>query len=349
MARPWDRRRGRVNAWQKFIKTNDEGSNAMSENGADRTGLLMCGHGSRDVDAIAEFERMTRAVRARATGYDVDHGYLEFARPMIRDGLEALKRRGVSRILALPGMLFAAGHVKNDIPWELNSFAADNPGIAVSYGRDLAIDPNLLRAAADRIEAALAHAADAEIERAETLLMVIGRGTSDPDANSNIAKVARMLWEGMGFGWAEIGFSGVAFPRVTQALERAVRLGFRRIVVFPYFLFTGVLVKRIYRETDAVAARHPEIEFIKADYLNDHPLVLDSFIERLAEIGRGANAMNCSLCKYRTQVIGYEADTGAPQAGHHHHVRGIGTDGDHHHDHDSNGHHHHHAHRHEPE
>ena len=80
----------------------------MNGNDVDRTGLLMCGHGSRDVDAIAEFERMTRAVRARLTGYEVDHGYLEFARPMIRDGLEALKRRGVSRILALPGM---------GIPW----------------------------------------------------------------------------------------------------------------------------------------------------------------------------------------------------------------------------------------
>src|SRR5271170_7923513 len=316
-------------------RTDDEGASAMSGNGVDRTGLLMCGHGSRDVDAIAEFERMTRAIRTRLTGYEVDHGYLEFARPMIRDGLEALKRRGVSRILALPGMLFAAGHVKNDIPWELNSFAVDNPAIAVSYGRDLAIDPNLLRAAADRIEAALDQAADPAIERADTLLMVIGRGTSDPDANSNIAKVARMLWEGMGFGWAEIGFSGVAFPRVAQALERAVRLGFRRIVVFPYFLFTGVLVKRIYSETDAVAARHPEIEFVKADYLNDHPLVLDSFVERIDEIGRGANAMNCGLCKYRTQMIGYETDAGAAQAGHHHHVRGIGTDADH-------GHHHHH-------
>ncbi|HUA50973.1 MAG TPA: sirohydrochlorin chelatase [Candidatus Sulfotelmatobacter sp.] len=317
-----------------------------------RTGILMCGHGSRDVDAIGEFEHMTRAIRARLTDYDVDHAYLEFARPVIRDGLEALKRRGAARILALPGMLFAAGHVKNDIPWELNSFAADNPGIAVEYGRDLAIDPWLLRAAADRIEAALgAHDETEAIERADTLLLVVGRGTSDPDANSNIAKVARMLWEGLGFGWAESGFSGVAFPRVTQALERSVKLGFRRIVVFPYFLFTGVLVKRIYGETDAVAARHPAIDFVKADYLNDHPLVLDSFVARVAEIDRGENAMNCRLCKYRERLIGYEADAGAAQAGHHHHVRGIGTDADHHdhehgHDHGHDHAHHDHAHGH---
>ena len=87
--------------------------------------------------------------------------------------------------------------------------------------------------------------------RAETLLVVVGRGTSDPDANSNVAKVTRMLWEGMGFGWAEMGYSGVTFPLVGPALEHAAKLGYRRIVVFPYFLFTGVLVKRIYDTTDA--------------------------------------------------------------------------------------------------
>jgi sirohydrochlorin cobaltochelatase len=317
----------------------------MKDNAAARTGILMCGHGSRDIDAIGEFEHMTRAIRARLGDYEVDHAFLEFARPVIRDGLEALKRRGVARILALPGMLFAAGHVKNDIPWELNSFAVDNPGIDIAYGRDLAIDPALLRAASDRIEAALALHDEAEtIERADTLLLVVGRGTSDPDANSNIAKVARMLWEGMGFGWAESAFSGVAFPRVTPALERVVRLGFRRIVVFPYFLFTGVLVKRIYVETDQVAAGHPAIDFVKADYLNDHPLVLDSFVARVAEIDRGENMMNCRLCKYRERVIGYEAEVGAAQAGHHHHVRGIGTDADHGHGHDRGHDHHHHHH-----
>ena len=84
--------------------------------------------------------------------------------------------------------------------------------------------------------------------------MVVGRGTSDSDANGNVAKVARMLWEGMGFAHAEIGYSGVAHPRTEVALERAAPLGFRRMIVFPYFLFTGVLVRRIYDAADAVAA-----------------------------------------------------------------------------------------------
>ena len=98
------------------------------------------------------------------------------------------------------------------------------------------------------------------------------------------------------------------------ALEHAARLGYRRIVVFPYFLFTGVLVKRIYAHTDMVAARHPDIQFVKAPYLNEHPLVLDAFADRVGEILAGTNVMNCQLCKYREQVLGFEDEVGLPQA-----------------------------------
>jgi sirohydrochlorin cobaltochelatase len=293
------------------------------------TAVLLCAHGSRDPDAIAEFERFAAMLRERVPTADFAVGYLEFARPTIRDGLAQLAARGARRIRALPAMLFAASHVKNDLPWEVNSFAAEHPALDVRLGRDLGIDPHLLRASAERIAAAETGVG----RRHDSLLVVAGRGTNDPDANSNVAKVARMLWEGMGFGWAETAFSGVAHPRVDRALERAACFGFRRIVVFPYFLFTGVLVKRIYAQTDAAARLFPEIEFVKADYLRDHPAVLDAFRERAAEIGEGSPVMNCQLCKYRTRIVGYEGDVGAPQAGHHHHVRGIGVDHAHDHPH----------------
>jgi len=140
----------------------------------------------------------------------------------------------------------------------------------------------------------------------------------------------------MGFGWAEAAFSGVAHPRVDAAIDRAARLGFRRVVVFPYFLFTGVLVKRIYDQTDQAAIRWPEIEFVKAPYLRDHDRVIDAFLDRIAEFDDGDPNMNCQLCKYRTRIVGYEDAAGAPQQGHHHHVRGAGV-----------GHHHGHGHSHE--
>lgn len=311
---------------------------------------MVCGHGSRDEGAVAEFEKLAVAIRERADGIPVEYGFLEFATPVIKEGLAALVEQGVTDVLAVPGMLFAAGHAKNDIPSVLNTWAAGADGIDIRYGRELAIDLKMLRAAADRIQEALDAAGD-DVPIEETMLVVVGRGASDPDANSNVAKVMRMLWEGFGFGWGETAYSGVTFPLVEPGLEHAAKLGYRRIVVFPYFLFTGVLVRRIYDYTDAVAARHPDIEFIKAPYLNDHPMVIETFMERIDEIRRGENNMNCQLCKYREQVLGFEAEVGLAQESHHHHVEGIGTGDaplqDHHHDNDHDfGHSHDHDHDH---
>ncbi len=304
-----------------------------------KLGVMLCGHGSRDEDAVTEFAALSEHLKKRLPQYPVEYGYLEFATPIIRNGLDALKGKGVERVLAVPGMLFAAGHAKNDIPSVLNTYAAAN-GLKIDYGKGLGIDPKMMRAAGDRIQEAL-DSAPQGVALHETLLVVVGRGASDPDANSNVSKVTRILWEGFGFGWAETAYSGVTFPLVEPGLEHAAKLGYKRIIVFPYFLFTGILVQRIYDATDEVAARHPGIEFIKAPYLNDHPAVIDTFVERVEQILTGDIAMNCQMCKYRTAVLGFEADVGAVQESHHHHVEGINAKGPfeivnhaHHHGHD---------------
>ena len=292
----------------------------------EKLGVMLCGHGSRDEDAVKEFAVLANHLKKRLPQYPVEFGYLEFATPIIRTGLDSLKAQGATRVLAVPGMLFAAGHAKNDIPSVLNTYAAAN-NLKIDYGKELGIDPKMIRAAGDRIQQVL-DKADKSIAIHETLLLVVGRGASDPDANSNVSKVTRILWEGFGFGWAETAYSGVTFPLVAPALEHATRLGFKRIIIFPYFLFTGILVDRIYDSTDEVAEKHPDIEFIKAPYLNDHTQVIDTFVERIEQIITGDIAMNCQMCKYRTQVLGFEAEVGAVQESHHHHVEGLSAKSD---------------------
>jgi len=338
---------------------------------AERLGVMLCGHGSRSQAAVDEFAVLARKLAAKMPDWPVEYGYLEFATPVIRDGLDRLRAQGVDHVLAVPGMLFAAGHAKNDIPSVLNTYSATH-GIRIDYGRELAVDLKMLQAAGDRIAAAVDRANNehGELPLAETCLVVIGRGASDPDANSNVAKIARMLWEGMGFGWCEVGYSGVTFPLVEPCLQHVARLGYRRVIVFPYFLFTGILVDRIYGFTDQVAKAHLDIRFVKAGYLNDHPMVIDTVAERVREILSGGNLMNCAMCKYRAQVLGFETEVGSPQESHHHHVEGQGIaapgcsvedctlcdsfctgacrlagDHDHdphHHHHHGDGHHHHH-------
>jgi sirohydrochlorin cobaltochelatase len=287
------------------------------------TGVMVCGHGSRNQLAVGEFAALAEALRAHLPDTPVEYGYLEFANPVIHHGLDKLRARGVRHVLAVPGMLFAAGHAKNDIPSVLRTYEAAHEGLRITYGRELGVDTRMLRAAGDRIEEGLRQS-PRQIARADTLLLVVGRGASDPDANSNVAKIMRMLWEGMGFGWGEVAYSGVTFPLVTPALDHAVRLGYRRIVVFPYFLFTGVLVNRIYDAAAEAQAKYPTVEILPAPYLDDHPLVIDTLLARIEEMLVGQNLMNCALCKYREQVLGFESEIGLAQESHHHHVEGIG-------------------------
>ncbi|MDX8346776.1 sirohydrochlorin chelatase [Cognatiyoonia sp. IB215446] len=330
-----------------------------------KTGVMICGHGSRSQSAVDEFAVLAEKLPDYLPpDWVTDYGYLEFANPVIRDGLDNLRTAGCERILAVPGMLFAAMHAKNDIPTVLNSYAAEH-SIEVSYGRELGVDPKMIAAAAGRIQEAVARANAelGEMSLVETCLVVIGRGASDPDANGNVSKIARMLQEGMGFGWCEVGYSGVTFPLVEPCLSHVARLPYRRVIVFPYFLFSGILIDRIYGFTDQVAAENPDIQFVKAGYLGDHPKVLETFAERILEQDSDSPPPNCGacgyreqvlalqdgghrhisaadrkhpafgaippptcvLCKYRVQVLGFEAEVGAVQESHHHHVEGQGA------------------------
>jgi sirohydrochlorin cobaltochelatase len=275
-----------------------------------KTGVMICGHGSRSQAAVDEFRVLADRLPERLpTDWITEYGYLEFANPVLRDGLDKLREAGCERILAVPGMLFAAMHSKNDIPTVLNTYAAKY-GIEVRYGRELGVDPKMIAAAGGRIREAVAaaDAASGPVPLQETCLVVIGRGASDPDANANVAKIARMLQEGLGFGWCEVGYSGVTFPLVEPCLQHVAKLGYRRVVVFPYFLFSGILIDRIYGFTDRVASEHPEIEFVKAPYLGDHDKVLDTFAERIKELVSDVPPPNCGTCPYRAQVLAIGED-----------------------------------------
>ncbi len=290
-------------------------------------GIVLCGHGTRHPDGAREFLAVAERLRERLDGHDFAPGFLELSQPSFADALDTLRLRGTRRIVVVPAMLFAAGHVKTDIPALMQAYRAEHPDIAFDYARELGVDPKMLGAAADRIAQALAGGAD--IPRSETLLLVAGRGSLDPDANGNVAKIARMLWEGMGFGWAETGYCDATHPALEPALEHAARLGYRRIVLFPYLLFTGVLIRRIDALVETARSRHPGIDFIRAPYLNDHPLLVEAFVDRVEEVFRGDNRMNCLTCKYRLPLPGYAGEVGLPQAApddhdhhHHHHAAG---------------------------
>ncbi|HCV86825.1 MAG TPA: hypothetical protein DGB85_09610 [Deltaproteobacteria bacterium] len=297
----------------------------------DDFGLVIAGHGSRDADGTREFEEALMLLKQRQPDRVITHGFLEFATPTIDEALRKNARMGSRKIVMVPGILFAASHGKNDMPVELLSVKPEFPEIEFHYGGPMGIHPLLLELFQERIISAEAQSAQM-IPRHESLLVVVGRGTTDPDVNSNVNKLARMVEEGMGFGSSYVCYSGTAKPLVADGIARAAQMGYRRVVVIPYFLFTGILIKRIYSAIDKIQPKFPDVEVLKAGYLGVHHHVTDVWVEKAREALVGINSSNCSLCKYRTQIVGYEGEVGKVQEAHHHHVRGIlGDTHTHHH------------------
>lgn len=284
--------------------------------------IVLAAHGSRDPVAIKEVESLLALMRRLAPDRTIGHGFLEFAVPTIDEGVKAVIDAGSERVVMLPALLLAATHAKNDMPGEVALLKRRFPSVEFHFGAPMDLHPRLLRLAQQRIVEA-EKSARQTARRNESCLVVVGRGTTDPDANSEVSKLARMLEEGMGFGASFVCYAGTAEPEVADGLRTAARLGYRRLVVFPYFLFDGVLVKRIYAAADELQTLHPELEVLKAGYLGPHEDVAAVFLERAQEGLEGRATMNCSLCKYRVQIVGFEEQVGAPQRPHHTKVRGV--------------------------
>jgi sirohydrochlorin cobaltochelatase len=272
------------------------------------TPLLLVGHGTRDEAGVAEFARFAERLRARLP-VDVAGGFIELSPPPLTDAVAELYAAGHRRVAAVPLVLVAAGHAKGDMPAALARERERHPGLAYSYGRPLGPHPTLLALLEERLDAVLDPA-----DRTDTAVLLVGRGSTDPDANAEVCKAARLLWEGRGLAMVETAFVSLARPSVPEGLERCRRLGAARIVVLPYFLFPGVLPDRVVAE----ARSFEGAEVRCAEVIGDCDGLADLVVERYEEALHGDIRMNCDSCVYRLPMPGFEDRVGAPQHPHHH-------------------------------
>ena len=294
--------------------------------------LLVVGHGSRDPRGAEEFHELVRLVRERSGGLPVEGGFIELSKPPISECVNKLVEGKATRISAVPLMLLAAGHAKDDIPATLVREGLSHPEVDFGYGRALGIRPELLELMDECISAVIP-----EGEKEEWAVLVVGRGSSDPDANSDLFKASRLFQEGRPYEMVETAFVSMTPPKVREGLERLKKLGAKKVAVFSYFLFTGVLEERIREQSEEFAGENPGVDVRYAGYFGAEGRVADLVLERYREAVRGDIRMNCDVCVHRVALPGFEEKVGAP-ATPHYHPDETGHDHSHGHDH---GHHHH--------
>ncbi len=300
--------------------------------------LLLIGHGSRDAEAVAEYQQFAAALADRLQ-LPVHPCFLEFADPPIAAGIRTCVEAKAKHVVALPLFLGPAGHQKNDVPTIINWAKNEWPDLQIKYGTPLGAQPQIINVLAQRAAEAMA-ASQTEVPASETALIVIGRGSRDPDSNSDVYKISRLLWEGRDYGWVEGAFYSLTQPDIETIIERCVKLGARRIITLPYLLFTGLIRRRLDDRVLDMRDRYPDIDILTAEHLGNHNDIIEAVLYRYEQALEGTAAMTCDLCKYRHQFAGFEAEHGLPQSSDHHHgLRGV-EHSHHHHSHDHDHHHH---------
>jgi sirohydrochlorin cobaltochelatase len=258
-------------------------------------GIVLMGHGTRDAEGAAEFLGYAEALRGR-TGELVAAGVLEFpgeGLPDIQTAFDLAATAGLDEVVALPALLFFAGHTQDDMPGEVQRAQKRHPEMGISLAGPLGTDERLLGALEEQL---------ASFEPNEdAAVLLVGRGSLYSEANADLFKTARMLWDRNRYGWVEAAFVSLAPPDVAAGIDRCRRLGAKRVVVIPYFLNTGVLVKRIGQQARQAGAE-------VAPHLGVHNLVLDLLVERLQQARAGeCPCQATSGCR----IPGYNCPRGA--------------------------------------
>lgn len=286
--------------------------------------ILFVGHGSKDLegnDQVRQFiERMRR-------NWDdtllVETCFLEFENPTVDQGIDLCVDKGADHIFVIPIMLLQAGHSKIHIPAAIDKAMKKYPLVKFTYGRPIGVHEETFEILKTRLEEI---AENLDYPDPDTAVLLLGRGGSDPDANSDLYKIARLLWEKTNYKIVEPAFMGVTNPLVNEGIERCLKLGAKKVIILPYFLFTGILIKRLEAMMLSFQNQYSTVEFKLAGYFGYHPRLQTILKERVKEALRDEVKMNCDTCQYRLNAMEHV---------HHHH-----------HDHNHHAHDHHQGHDH---
>ncbi len=282
--------------------------------------LLAIGHGTRNEQGRQTFLDFVATYQKLDTSRPVIPCFLELTQPTIQKAVDACIQQGYTEITALPILLFAARHNKFDVTNELDRARSPYPQLNFNYGRHFGITPKIIELWRDRLAQLDTPQNNPDnISRSDTVLLFVGRGSSDPDANGDVCKLGRIIWEGSGYKTVETCFIGITHPRLEEGFRRAYFYQAKRIIVLPYFLFTGTLMEKIFNITAQQEEQYPDLDFTCLPEMGIAPQLLQVIREREIEAQLGKVAMNCEMCKFRLAAVEGQSHEHHEQGHHHHH------------------------------
>ena len=269
--------------------------------------ILVVGHGTRYAGGNRESDLFVAQWQAQYPDWRIELCYIEFADTLLEKGLDNAACES-ERVVVLPLILNAAGHVKLEIPEAIAAARLRHPQTEFVYARHLGVNDTMLTIMNRQINTVMQRLDHPDPHT--TGVIVLGRGSSDRVANGEVAKLTRWIYETNDFLRVDSAFTGVTLPRLEAVVQQQVRLGMTQIIIQPFYLFAGRLIERIERQLDHLKCQYPHIRFGLGDRFGFAPELFDTLTQRVEQAGTdAAGMMECDGCPAR------EATTSA----HHYH------------------------------
>jgi sirohydrochlorin cobaltochelatase len=255
-------------------------------------GVLLVGHGTREKQGVVEFFKLAGLIQAGMPGGTLAPCFLEFARPTIRQGVERLARAEARRIRVVPLLLFAAGHVRRDIPKAVAAAAAPYPDVAVLQTPHLGCSPPVVALSAQRFLDALGDSSHPAA--ADTVMVLVGRGNRDVRALAEMQRFAELRRELTPVAHMEVCFLAMARPRLPETLVRVAQGPEKRVVVQPHLLLPGKLVQGVNEAVQAIRRQWPAKTWLVAQPLGPDRLIVEAVLRTLS-CGRGGREVPLAM------------------------------------------------------
>jgi sirohydrochlorin cobaltochelatase len=306
--------------------------------------VLIVGHGSREESGNDEIRQFAAQWRVRRPDLRIDLCFIEFAPPELNAALLEAARTS-RRVLVVPLILNAAGHVKMEIPEAVEGARRACPQTEILLAPHLTACDPILAILKRRLRKAM-NALDMP-DPTTTGVVLLGRGSSDRGANGEMAKMARWLLEEGDHELVDLAFTGITWPRLEKVVQRHVLLGMRQVVVLPYYLYTGTLMQRIHRQVEHLRGQYPQVRFACTEHFGFEKEIFELMDQRVADLQAGVpdSRLPCDGCSYRE--IAHDLGHGHSHAHTHDHAHAPEHAHDHVHDHGHEHHEHGHDHAHD--
>ena len=260
--------------------------------------ILLVGHGSREASGNDEIFSFAEQWRQRQPGWRIEVCFIEFSEITMSEGLKRAAT-GASRVMVVPLILNAAGHVKMDIPQAIDGARLQFPLVQFLYAPHLSACDPILDILRRRLKGAM-QALDMP-DPSTTGVVLLGRGSSDRQANGDMAKMARWLLEEGDHELVDLAFTGITWPRLERVVQRQVLLGMGQIVVLPYYLYTGTLMERIHRQVQHLRGQYPQLRLACSTHFGFEPEIFELLEQRALDLLAGTpdSRLPCDGCSYR--------------------------------------------------